>query len=84
MFDTVRLMAIANPRAFVADEPILDPEEGVVRVSRELRKHGGSTVVSLHPKILEAVSLAEDDQVEIIADMDKREIVIRPVESAEE
>jgi antitoxin component of MazEF toxin-antitoxin module len=59
----------------------VDPDEGVVRATRPLRKSGGSTVISFPPEMLQSVAFEEDDELVLEADWGGDEIRLRKVES---
>jgi len=55
----------------------LDVEEGVARTRRTIGKSGNSLVVRIPPQILQAASLQEGDDVELVADMESGTITIK-------
>jgi len=59
----------------------IDPDEGVMRASRALRKSGGSTVVSLPPEMLQSVGFGEGDELLIEADWGGDEIRLQRVDA---
>lgn len=62
----------------------VDPDEGVVRATRTVRKSGGSLVVSFPREVLQVAGLDEGDDVLLEAEWDGDAIHIRGIEPDED
>jgi len=54
-----------------------DPDLNTFSATRRLRTSGNSKIITVPPQIAEAVKFEADDQIELIADIDDGEIVLR-------
>lgn len=54
--------------------------EDKIRRTRQLRQSGGSTVVTIPPEFIEFTEFEQGDDVDLVADLDGDELVIRRAE----
>lgn len=70
-------MSMATASVTVTEQPEYDSDTGTFRVRRSLRPSGNSTVVSIPPIMLQALDVGERDDVELIADPEAGELIVR-------
>jgi antitoxin component of MazEF toxin-antitoxin module len=57
----------------------IDPERSTVSAERRIRQSGNSNVLTIPRQMLESVGFERGDDIELEADMDSKEIVLRKV-----